>query len=55
MARHIGISVVIEGVENAGQAELTRAAGCDIAQGYYYARPLPVSEYEALVYGGEQE
>ena len=45
--------VVIEGVENAAQAEMTRRAGCDVAQGYYYARPLPVQEYEALVYGGD--
>ena len=53
MARHIGMLVVIEGVENAAQAEMTRRAGCDVAQGYYYARPLPVQEYEALVYGGD--
>ena len=55
MARHFGMTVVIEGVETAEQVEMARRSGCDIAQGYHYARPVPVADYESLVYGGEAD
>ncbi|WP_106211458.1 bifunctional diguanylate cyclase/phosphodiesterase [Kineococcus rhizosphaerae] len=37
----LGLSVVAEGVETAGQADLLRRYGCDTVQGYLYSRPLP--------------
>ena len=52
LARHFGMTVVIEGIETASQAEMARIAGCDIVQGYHYARPLPVAEYEKVIRGG---
>ena len=33
-----------------GQADFLREAGCEEAQCFYFARPLPLEEYEALVY-----
>ena len=41
LARIFGKRVLAEGVEEAGQARFLRAEGCDEAQGYYYARPMP--------------
>ena len=40
IARKIGITVVAEGVETGAQADLLRALGCSLAQGYFYSRPL---------------
>ncbi len=38
--------VVTEGIETKEQAEFIMSCGCQIAQGYYYSRPLPISEFE---------
>ncbi len=39
----LGLDVVAEGVESAGQARQLAALGCHIAQGYHFARPAPAS------------
>jgi EAL domain-containing protein (putative c-di-GMP-specific phosphodiesterase class I) len=39
--------VVAEGVENAEVAARLAAMGCDYAQGFHYARPLPPQEIPA--------
>ncbi len=40
LAKTLGIRTTAEGVETEGQAELLRAAGCDIFQGYLFGRPM---------------
>jgi len=40
MAHGLGLSVVAEGVEEQAQADFLSELGCDVFQGYYYARPL---------------
>jgi diguanylate cyclase (GGDEF)-like protein/PAS domain S-box-containing protein len=40
MAHRLGIRVVGEGVESAEQLEFIHQRGCDLAQGYYFSRPL---------------
>ena len=40
LAHQLGLEVVAEGVEDAETSERLTALGCDIAQGYYYSRPL---------------
>jgi len=42
LAQSLGIATVAEGVENAATAEWLGRHGCDIAQGYYYGRPVDV-------------
>ncbi|MCA8929626.1 MAG: EAL domain-containing protein [Alphaproteobacteria bacterium] len=46
LGRSLDLSVVAEGVETEAEAAYLRARGCDEAQGYLYARPMP---FDALV------
>ena len=49
IARYLNLCVVAEGVETEGQMRLLQSAGCDLAQGYYFSRPLPPEEFEKLI------
>lgn len=40
LGRSLGFTVVAEGVEEAGQADLLRDMGCDVAQGYWFGEPV---------------
>jgi Amt family ammonium transporter len=52
MASALGLEVVAEGVETAEQGAEAHALGCGLAQGYYFARPAPPAEIEALLRSG---
>jgi diguanylate cyclase (GGDEF)-like protein/PAS domain S-box-containing protein len=45
MAKRLGIKLVAEGVETSSQAALLAAVDCDMAQGYWYAKPMPEAEF----------
>jgi diguanylate cyclase (GGDEF)-like protein len=49
LARNLDLAVCAEGVEDAEVAELLRQKGCDLAQGYHYARPLPADAFLAWI------
>ena len=44
LAQTLGQKVVAEGVETEAQLSILRAHGCDEAQGYLFARPMPANE-----------
>jgi diguanylate cyclase (GGDEF)-like protein len=46
MSKELGIKVVCEGVETEEQLAFLTDIGCDYAQGFYCARPMPLAEYE---------
>lgn len=48
MSKSLGLLTVAEGVETTQQVEFLKNAGCDIAQGYYYAKPMPIEDFEVL-------
>ncbi|MEG1747000.1 MAG: EAL domain-containing protein [Oscillospiraceae bacterium] len=48
MAKWLNIPVIAEGAETMEQVDFLRSVGCDYVQGYFYARPMPVKEYEQL-------
>lgn len=52
MAKWLNIATVAEGVETKEQVEFLKSIGCTIIQGYYFAKPMPVEEYEQLVASG---
>ncbi|MDO9188890.1 MAG: EAL domain-containing protein, partial [Sulfurimicrobium sp.] len=53
MAHSLNIQVVAEGVETAEQLAFLRAHECEEMQGYFFSRPLPAKELEALLCNGK--
>lgn len=49
MAGWLGMPVIAEGVETVEQKIFLEGIGCGYVQGFYYAKPMPVSEYEELI------
>jgi diguanylate cyclase (GGDEF)-like protein len=54
MGHSLGMKVVAEGIETEVAAQLLRGFGCDIAQGYLYARPMPCQALEIWLEGKER-
>jgi EAL domain-containing protein (putative c-di-GMP-specific phosphodiesterase class I) len=52
LARELGIEVIAEGVERADQLRLLEQWGCEHAQGYFFARPLPAEAILPLLRDG---
>lgn len=50
LATVLNIATICEGIETKDQANLLAKLGCNMAQGFFFARPMPIEEYEKLVY-----
>jgi EAL domain-containing protein (putative c-di-GMP-specific phosphodiesterase class I) len=49
MATKINIKTICEGVETEQQRDFLKQAGCEMAQGFFYARPMPQADFEELL------
>ena len=49
MTKSIGLDLVAEGVETKEQAQFLMGCGCDTAQGFYYAKPMTVEQFNELM------
>lgn len=50
VAHNLGLPVVAEGVETKAQLVYLKTVGCDRVQGYYFQRPVPAEEIEAVLF-----
>lgn len=49
MIRRLEIRTVAEGIETAEQVEFLKQCGCDLIQGFYYYRPMPMEEFAEII------
>ncbi len=49
LAEKLGLATVVEGVENQQEVDFLKSVGCDIMQGYFFAKPLPVEEFNQML------
>jgi diguanylate cyclase (GGDEF)-like protein/PAS domain S-box-containing protein len=54
MGASLQMTTVAEGIEDDGQAAALEELGCDVGQGFLFARPVPAGEFEAAVKSHEQ-
>jgi len=45
----LGMKIVVEGVETREMVDMLKSFGCDYMQGYYFAKPLPVLEFQKFI------
>ena len=48
LAKTIGVTVCVEGVEQKKQLEVLKDMNVKLIQGYYYGKPMPVQEFEKM-------
>lgn len=49
MAKWLHLPSIVEGVETLEQVDFLKCIGCEYAQGFYYAKPMPIADYEKFV------
>ena len=49
LALNLGMEITAEGVEKVEQLELLREMGCTEIQGYYYSKPIPITQVEEFL------
>ena len=52
LAHALGLVAIAEGIESNGQLESIRELGCDLAQGFLFARPVPPDEVSHVLAQG---
>jgi diguanylate cyclase (GGDEF)-like protein/PAS domain S-box-containing protein len=51
LAHALGVVAIAEGIESDGQLASLRGLGCDLAQGFLFARPMPAGQVGAMLIG----
>ncbi|WP_195267709.1 EAL domain-containing protein [Eubacterium sp. 1001713B170207_170306_E7] len=51
MAKALSMEAVAEGIEERAQVEMLKKAGCDYIQGYVFAKPMSIKDFERLLFG----
>lgn len=51
MASSLGMHTICEGIETDEQAKLLGGLGCEMAQGFYFAKPMPSDSFEEILKG----
>ena len=49
MAKDLNLQVIAEGVETKEHVDFLKSSRCDVAQGYYFAKPMPLEEFDKLI------
>lgn len=49
MTQQLGMDIIAEGVENSEQLDILKKFGCDAVQGYFFYRPMCVSDFDLLM------
>lgn len=54
MAGSLGMHTICEGIETDDQAKLLGGLGCEMAQGFYFAKPMPSDSFEEILRGNSK-
>ncbi|MFA7533453.1 MAG: EAL domain-containing protein, partial [Tissierellaceae bacterium] len=49
LSKQMGLQVIAEGIENSEQLSILKEMECDIAQGYYFSRPVPIEKINKVI------
>lgn len=49
LAKQLNMKIVAEGIEKREQVDFLASQGCDMIQGYYFAKPMPVADFEQRI------
>ena len=51
LAKKLGMQIVAEGIETREQVDFLAGQHCDLIQGFFFAKPLPINEFEERAFG----
>lgn len=49
IAKSKKIETIAEGIETSGQVDILKESGCDLAQGYFFGKPMPADKFEEFM------